>query len=246
MSNKNLDDFQRQSAEEEFLRLAALEIESEENEIFLEAQDLPDPDPEVLQGIQANLLETIRKSKKKQRNRKILLQMGRLTACAAALCCLLITGVYFGVDAARASINNFVIELFEGHAIVRTELSETQGGAQLPKDWTGPFSVGWIPTRFTNVRVEELPTYWSLVYSSDMESENLSIYVWNATYSPNVNTEDMKLIAQEVIQGASATVYLSSSNGICTLIWVKSDYVVQIGGTISSEEAKKIAESFSF
>lgn len=246
MSNKNLDDFQRQSAEEEFLRLAALEIESEENEIFLEAQDLPDPDPEVLQGIQASLLETMRKSKKKRRNRKIFLQLGRLTACAAALCCLLITGVYFGVDAARLSINNFVMELFDGHATIRTDTSEAQGGAPLPTDWTGPFSVNWVPSRFINVRMEDLQEYWSLIYSSDIESENLSIYVWDAIYAPNVNTEGMNLISQENIQGSPASTYSDSTGNISTLVWAKADYIIQIGGTISPKEAKKIAENFSF
>lgn len=246
MSNKNLDDFQRQSAEEEFLRLAALEIESEENEIFLEAQDLPDPDPKVLQGIQANLLETMRKSKKKQRNRKIFLQVGRLTACAAALCCLLITGVYFGVDAARLSINNFVMELFDSHSIVWTTAAQAQTGASLPTDWDGPFSVAWVPTRFVNVQVKDLQTSWGLIYTSNIEGENLFVYVWDSTYAPSVNTEDMELVSQEYIQNSPTSIYLNSSGEICTLIWAKSDYIIQIGGTISPDEAKKIAENFSF
>lgn len=246
MSNKNLDDFQRQSAEEEFLRLAALEIESEENEIFLEAQSLPDPPPEVLRGIQANLLETMHKTRKRQRNHRIFLQLGRLTACVAALCCLLTTGVYFGVDAARLSINNFVMELFDGHAVVQTEMSEPQGGAPLPTDWNGPFSVSWVPARFINVRGEEFPTYCSLIYSSDVESENLAIYVWDSTHAPSVNTENMVLVSTETIQNSPANIYLDASGEICSLIWVKSDYVIQIGGTISAEETKKIAESFSF
>lgn len=246
MSNKNLDDFQRQSAEEEFLRLAALEIESEENEIFLEAQDLPDPDPEVLQGIHANLLETMRKSKKKQRNRKIFFQLGRLTACAAALCCLLITGVYFGVDAARLSINNFVMELFDGHSIVWTDTSQAQTGASLPGNWNGPFSVNWIPARFINVQAKDLQTSWGLIYTSNVEDEYLSIYVWDSSHAPSVNTDGLKLVSQESIQNSSANVYLDSLEEICTLIWAKSDYIVQIGGTVSPAEAKKIAENFNF
>ena len=246
MSNKNLDDFQRQSAEEEFLRLAALEIESEENEIFLEAQDLPDPDPEVLQGIQAKLLETMRKSKKKQRNRKIFFQLGRLTACAAALCCLLITGVYFGVDAARLSINNFVMELFDSHSIVWTTAAQAQTGASLPTDWDGPFSVTWVPTRFTNVQAKDFQTFWNIIYSSSVEGEDLFVYVWNSTYAPSVNTEDMILVSQEDIQDSPASIYSDATGSICTLIWVKSDYVIQIGGTISPDEAKKIAENFNF
>ena len=58
MSNIKPDDLRRQAAEEEFFRLAALEIESEQNEEFLEAQSLPDPSPEVLQRMQANLQQS--------------------------------------------------------------------------------------------------------------------------------------------------------------------------------------------
>lgn len=246
MSNNNLDNFQRQSAEEEFLRLAALEIESEENDLFMEAQNLPDPPSEVLRGIEANILETMRKTKKKQQNRRIFLKLGRLTACAAALCCLMITGAYFGVDAARLSINNFVMELFDDHAAIRTEMSEEQGGAPLPKNWTGPFSVSWVPTRFTNIQTKDLKTSWNLIYSGYEENENLFIYVWDASYAPNINIEDMELISQDNIQGSSANIYLNASSDMCTLVWVKSDYIVQIGGTIVPEEATKIAQNFNF
>ena len=246
MSNNNLDNFQKQSAEEEFLRLAALEIESEENKIFMEAQSLPDPDPEVLQAIQVNLLESMRKTNKKQRNHKIFLQLGRLTACTAALCCLLLTGVYFGVDAARVSVNNFVMELFDGHATVRTELSENQVGALLPENWGGAFSVEWVPARFTNVRSSDLNTSWMILYRNEQKDQNLSIYVWESIYAPTVSTEGMNLISQENIQGAAATIYSDSSGETSTLIWVKANYVIQIGGTILPEEAKKIAENFSF
>lgn len=246
MSNNNLDNFRRQSAEEEFLRLAAIEIELEENNIFLEAQGLPDPDTEVLKDIQANLIETIRKNKKKQQIHKIILHMSRLTACAAALCCLLVSGVYFGVDAARLSINNFVMELFDGHAIIWTDDSEANTGAMLPEKWNGPFSVNWVPARFTNVQIKDLETSWRLAYSCESADDYLFIYVWSSKYAPNVSTEGMNQIAEENIQGSSASIYSDPSKEVCTLIWVNSDYVIQIGGTITSAEAKKMAENFDF
>lgn len=245
MSNKNLDNFQRQSAEEEFLRLVALEIESEENNLFLEAQNIPDPPMDILQGIQENLLDTMRKNRKRQRNSKIFLQVGRLTACTAALFCLLTTGVYFGVDAARLSINNFVMELFDGHAVVRTDASTQNTGALLPENWDGPFSVSWVPPRFTTVKTKKLQTFWNLIYSDD-EQNNLFVYVWNSDHAPNVDTEAMELIVQQDIQDSSASIYMDSSGDICTLIWVKSDYIIQIGGNLFPDEAIKIAESFDF
>ena len=59
MSNIKPDDFRKHAAEEDFFRLAAMEIEAEQNDEFLEAQSLPDPSPEVLQLV--NIEKAFRK-----------------------------------------------------------------------------------------------------------------------------------------------------------------------------------------
>ena len=245
MSNIKPDDFRKHAAEEDFFRLAAMEIESEQNEEFLEAQSLPDPSPEVLQSIQANLQMTMRRTRKRKRRYTIFLHLGRFTACAAVVCCILISGVYFNVDAARNSINNFVLELFDDHAAVNTKVSEAKGGIALPKDWNGPFYIWWVPFRFVNVQAKETESIWTLTYKNATNDNNLSVYVWDAYHSPNINTEGMTLFGEENIQNSLARIYVSDSNAICMLIWAKDDYVIQIGGTISPDEATKIAENFS-
>lgn len=244
MSNIKPDGLRRQAAEDEFFRLAALEIESEQNEEFLEAQSLPDPSPEVLQRMQAHLQQTMRKTQKRKHCRTIFLNLKRLSACAAIVCCLLISGTYFSVDAARNSINNFVLEFFDDHSTINTEVSESQEGISLPVNWQGPFFINWVPARFTNVRAKDSQTSWKLIYGNDVNNENMSIYVWNSLYAPYVNTENAKLVTQEDIQGAPASIFFDSKEDQCTLIWTKNDYIIQIGGTISPIEAKKIAENF--
>lgn len=244
MSNIRPDDLRRQAAEDEFFRLAAMEIESEQNEAFLEAQSLPDPPPEVLQRMQANLQQTMRKTKQRKRRHIIFMHLGRLTACAAIVCCVLISGTYLSVDAARDSINNFVLELFDDHSIIKTENSKFKSGSALPADWQEPFYITWVPTRFINVHINKTDSVWSLFYQGNSEDETLSIYVWDFYHSPNINTENVTLIEEENIQGSLARIYLSEDGKTCMLIWTKENYIVQIFGVISSEEAIKIAESF--
>lgn len=243
MSNIKPDDFRKHAAEEEFFRLAAMEIESEQNEEFLEAQSLPDPSPEVLQRMQANLQMTMRRTRKRKRRHTIFLHLGRFTACAAVICCVLISGIYFSVDAARNSINNFVLELFDDHAVIRTNVSESTSGTLLPVDWDGPFDITWTPSRFNNVHSEHIESAWFLNYNSDLVSDTLAIYVWEAYHSPTIDTENMLLAEEVEIQNTSANIYLSEDQNICVLLWAKGNYIIEIGGTISVEEAKKIAES---
>lgn len=246
MSDIKLDEFRNQAAEEEFLRLAALEIDAEQNEAFVEAQSLPDPPPEVLQRMQQNLQATMRQTRKKKRRHTIFLYLGRFTACAAAICCVMFSGVYLGVDAARNSINNFVLELFDDHAVMRTEASNPESGAALPVDWQGPFYVTWVPARFTFVQTTTLESNYILRYGNDISDDYFLIFVWSNSSSASVNTEDMELVSEEKIQQATSKIYFQPDSSIYMLLWAKDHYLVQIYGDISAEECKKIAESFKF
>jgi len=246
MSNIRPDDLRRQAAEDEFFRLAAMEIESEQNEVFLEAQSLPDPPPEVLQRMQANLQQTMHKTKQRKRRHIIFMYLGRLTACAAIVCCVLISGTYLSVDAARLSINNFVLEIFEDHAIVRTDASAKDEGAALPINWEGPFYVTWVPARFSHVASKTLASYWSLIYRTESADSTFSIYVWDSIATPYINTEKLQLLSQENIQGSKAKIYTSMDGSTNMMIWVKSNYTIQIGGNISSDEIVEVAKKIKF
>lgn len=246
MSNIKPDDLRRQAAEEEFFRLAALEIESEQNEEFLEAQSLPDPSPEVLQRMQANLQQTMRKTQKHERRRTIFLSLKRFSACAAIVFCVLVSGTYFSVDAARNSINNFVLELFDDHAVLRTDASVKDEGTALPVDWEGPFYVTWIPTRFTQVSSKTLESFWSVIYSTELGKDTFSIYVWDNIANLYISTEEYELLYQEDIDGFPANIYTSLDNDSSLLIWITEYYTIQIGGDLSTDEIIKVAKSIAF
>ena len=117
MHREDFEEFRRQQAEEEFFRLAALEIENEENEEFWKAQDQPDPPPEVMERLHAHLQADMRRAGRKTRRRRALKQLAQMAACLAIVCCVGFTGVYLTVDAARTAINNFVLEMFDGRKI---------------------------------------------------------------------------------------------------------------------------------
>lgn len=246
MSNIKPDDLRRQAADEEFFRLAALEIESEQSEEFLEAQSLPDPSPEVLQRMQANLQQTMRKTQKRERRRTIFLNLKRFSACAAILCCVLLSGTYFSVEAARNSINNFVLEFFDDHAVLRTDASVKDEGTALPVNWEGPFYVTWIPTRFTQVSSKALESYWTLTYRTESDKDTLSIFVWDNIANLYISTEGFELLSQEDIEGFPANIYTSVDNDSSLLIWIKENYTIQIGGNLSADEIIKIAKNIVF
>ncbi len=246
MHREDFEEFRRQQAEEEFFRLAALEIENEENEEFWKAQDQPDPPPEVMERLHAHLQADMRRAGRKTRRRRALKQLAQMAACLAIVCCVGFTGVYLTVDAARTAINNFVLEMFDGYAVVRTDETIDSSGVAMPDDWDGPFTVMWVPERYTDVKASRFNDNWMLFYNDKQRDEDLCIVVWTTSALPNVDMEGVRLINEMQIQGGQAIIYSKQEADTNMLLWTVNDYIIQIMGDATVEEIKKIAENFLF
>ena len=245
MHREDFEEFRRQQAEEEFFRLAALEIENEENEEFWKAQDQPDPPPEVMERLHAHLQADMRRAGRKTRRRRVLKQLAQMAACLAIVCCVGFTGVYLTVDAARTAINNFVLEMFDGYAVVRTDETIDSSGVAMPDDWDGPFTVMWVPEQYTDVRANSAGACWQLFYSGN-DDKSLIIIAWGTESLPNVDMEGMRLINEMQIQGGQAIIYSKQEADTNMLLWTVNDYIIQIMGDATTEEIEKIAENFWF
>lgn len=245
MHREDFEEFRRQQAEEEFFRLAALEIENEENEEFWKAQDQPDPPPEVMERLHAHLQADMRCAGRKTRRRRVLKQLAQMAACLAIVCCVGFTGVYLTVDAARTAINNFVLEMFDGNALAWTEETSGSEGVTLPDNWDGPFDVMWVPERYINVMVNNLEDSWQLYYYT-ADREMLTITVWSVNALPNVDMEGMQLVDEKMIQSGQAMIYNKEGQKSHMLLWTVNDYIVQVVGNATAEEIEKIAENFLF
>lgn len=246
MHREDFEEFRRQQAEEEFFRLAALEIENEENEEFWKAQDQPDPPPEVMERLHAHLQADMRRAGRKTRRRRALKQLAQMAACLAIVCCVGFTGVYLTVDAARTAINNFVLEMFEGNALVWTEETSGSGGVTLPDNWDGPFDVMWVPERYTEVTSNSFPNSWMLYYDNELDDNDLYILAWSVSIAPYIDLEETQIIDETQIQGGQATMYAKKEENTNMLLWTVNDYIIQIMGDATTEEIKKIAENFLF
>lgn len=248
MSDKKLDEFRRQQAEEDFFRMAAAEIDQENNADFWEAQDLPDPPAEVMERMRNGLDSDMKKASQTRTRKKIGLFFGRMIACVAVVCSIAFVGTYVSVEAAREGVNNFVLNLFDGNAVMQTEVTQKKAsGVTLPEDWNGSFDITWVPERFTDVRAKSLDGYWLLIYYDEETcTEDLIIYVWTASSAPTIDTEGLELISEVEIQGSQAQIYQKDGPNQHILLWARQDYLIQISGTVTAEEIQKIAKNFMF
>ena len=244
-NEKSLHEYLNRKAEEQFFRMAAEEIDAEEDRLFAQAQELPDPDAETMARLEAGLQTAMRKARRRAQRRRWLHGLGRVAAGVAIVSGGLFAGAYLTVDATRNAVNNFVLEAFDGYAQMETEARE-KSGPTMPADWDGPFAVMWVPDRFESVNGIDLSDSWHLFYN-DMESDSdMNISVWRTINKPFINTDDVSEIDTDVIQNSTANIYYDPTDGTYMTLWTHNDYSVQIDGTASPAEAKKILKNFVF
>ena len=244
-NEKSLREYLNRKAEEQFFRMASEEIDAEEDRLFAQAQELPDPDDETMARLEAGLQTAMKKARRRAQRRRWLHGLGRVAAGVAIVSGGLFAGAYLTVDATRNAVNNFVLEAFDGYAQMETEERE-KSGPTMPADWDGPFAVMWVPDRFESVNGIDLSDSWHLFYN-DMESDSdMNISVWRTINKPFINTDDVSEIDTDVIQNSTANIYYDPTDGTYMTLWTHNDYSVQIDGTASPEEAKKILKNFVF
>ena len=244
-NKKTLHEYLNRKAEEQFFRMAAEEIDAEDDRLFAQAQKLPDPDDETMARLEAGLQTAMKKARRRAQRRRWLHGLGRVAAGVAIVSGGLFAGAYLTVDATRNAVNNFVLEAFDGYAQMETEARE-KSGPTMPADWHGPFDVTWVPERFNSVDGLEMDGAWYLFYDNANSPKDLSVFVWDSEQAPRINLEGFQEVSQETIQNSDAQIYFSKDRNIYMLLWTHDSYNIQIEGGQSLQEITKIAKNFNF
>ena len=251
MSDRMIDELKRQQSEDNFFRMAGQMISEEELAEFeksqQEATELP---PELAAKFHKQNRELIERSFKKKKHHLIFRRMAQ--AAAALMICVGASGtaLYVTVDAARDSINNFFLEQFEDHAVVKpddgTDDLDEDSGCAVPDDWDGPVTPGWVPERYTEVEESVSEGAYTLFYSGFQKNDYLIIHMVSGKYDLSIDTEDMLLSKEIVIQDVPAQIYHKKDEKQISMIFTKKDLTVHIRGNLTEDEAKKIAENMRF
>lgn len=244
MTNKDLDILKNKKAEQEFFDMAAREIDKELDQVFIEAQNLPDPDPEILQRIQKNLNAEMYKQTVAWYIKKWASGIGKVAACIVFVSGVIFTGAYLHVEATRNQVNNFFLELFDEYAVIHHGEDDRESGVTMPASWSGPFSVGWVPQRFTDVFAQDMTYSWALYYD-DLNSDNdLAIYVWDPDIAPTINTEGENKISEQ--ENKMTEYYHNPSRNTYSVVSVQNGYMIYVKNANTQEEAEEILKNISF
>ena len=250
MSDRMIDELKRQQNEDNFFRFAGQMISEEELAEFEKSQqEAPEMPPELAAKFHKQNRELIERSFKKKKHRLIFRRMAQ--AAAALMICVGASGtaLYVTVDAARDSINNFFLEQFEDHAVVKpddgTDDFDESSGCAVPDDWDGPVTPGWVPERFTDVEASTSEKYYGLFYSSAQVKDYLLIYI-ALGQDVSIDMENTRLHSEMMIQNVPAQVYYKVDSSQISIVFTKDDLTINIKGNLTEDEAVKIAENMNF
>ena len=170
-------------------------------------------------------------------------QAKRIAAVFVLGCAAVLSTVYFTVDAARATVNNFFLELGDGYAIVHRW--GDSGDPVLPEGWSDIVTPTWVPERFKYVLGTDLEDMKELIYQSDDPDDFLSISAWTNGMVPYVDQETLTFVKEVSLDGIPANLYEDAASGRYALLFVKNDYSIHIAGTVTEEEIIRLGESLS-
>lgn len=170
-------------------------------------------------------------------------QAKRIAAVFVLGCAAVLSTVYFTVDAARATVNNFFLELGDGYAIVHRR--GEPGDPVLPEGWSDIVTPTWVPERFKYVLGTDLEDMKELIYQSDDPDDFLSISAWTNGMVPYVDQETLTFVKEVSLDGIPANLYEDAASGRYALLFVKNDYSIHIAGTVTEEEIIRLGESLS-
>ena len=175
-----------------------------------------------------------------QRRLRFAKQAQKIAVVFVLSCAAVLGTVYFTVDAARATVNNFFLELGDGCAIVHRR--GEPGGPVLPEGWSNAVTPTWVPERYQYVLGTDSLDMKELIYQSDVPDDVLLISAWTNGMVPYVDQEQLAFVEEVSLGGIPANLYEDASTGRFALLFAQNDYIVHISGTVTKEEILRIGE----
>lgn len=187
------------------------------------------------------VLRALSTNMRKEHHRHLIKQARRIVAIIAIGCVSIFSLVYTTVDAVRASVNNFFLELGDGYAIIH-QIGES-GSPILPEKWSNIIVPSWIPARYKYVLGTDSKDMKELVYQSDKPDDVLLISAWTNGMVPYIDQERLSLVKEISLNDIPSYLYKDSSTNRFALLFVKNDYTVHISGTVTEAEIIEIGEN---
>lgn len=248
MSNVFSEHMEQDYYDELFMQDAARMIDAELLEDLKASQEL-EIDEKWLEALKQRTTKRLGFKKISHRVIRCTSRIGRIAAIFFLIVCILFGGIYMTVDAARETINNFLLgKSNRRNATVFPAFLSEEAYALIPLDWTGPIFPTWMPDEYQLASSgTQLDQYWWLVYHTrETILQSICIYIWDNSYKPFIDIESYELVAEHTIQEVPATIYHDPKHDFHSLIMLKNDFTIQIIGTISSDEIVEIAEKLVF
>ena len=151
MSNVFSEHMEQDYYDELFMQDAARMIDAELLEDLKASQEL-EIDEKWLEALKQRTTKRLGFKKISHRVIRCTSRIGRIAAIFFLIVCILFGGIYMTVDAARETINNFLLgRVNRKNAVVLPDLLNTEAYPMIPVDWTCSVYPSWVPDGYSLV-----------------------------------------------------------------------------------------------
>lgn len=248
MSNVFSEQMEQDYYDELFMQDAAKMVDAGLLDDLKASQDL-EVDEKWLQNLKRNTTKRLGFKKVFWRTIRCTKRIGRIAAIFFLTVCIVFGSIYMTVDAARETINNFLLgKANHKNAIISPAFLDEEAYALIPLDWTGPVYATWMPDGYKLASSgTQSDQYWWLVYNvKENIMQSICIYIWDNNYKPIIDVESYEIVSESTILEVPATVFHDTKHDVYTLIMIKNNLTIQIIGTINHANIVEIAEKLVF
>ena len=177
------------------------------------------------------LSEAPAKKAKKDR-RPWLSKTAKRIIVAAAACIVIMFGLMMTSEAVRDRVTQFIVELFGGYAEVKLDNIE-----ELPPSDKVIYALTYVPEGYVLTQEEHVIGQQQRYQKSDEELFDFNVYT--ATAVSQLSTDDAIKVEHITMHGEEGLLLVYE--GWTTVMWSNEQYLFSVTGTLSEEEALKIA-----
>lgn len=238
--------------EDGVFRLVMNNVAEKEGKLLYEENELLKSNPEYMPSQEeikkfSRLLDSrLKKANQKHRSLRLSKMINKVAVAVLAITILFSTAMVT-VQAFRVQVLNFLISVESKYTSY--QLSGSKGNdknnAGLTVSWTNAYVPTYVPEDYEVTSISSSDSLKKIIFSNKKDEALYIVYCeYTSSNSIAVDTENASLVKKIKINGEDGT--LSAKDTTVTVAWKIDEHLFAIQGSLSTDEAVKLAESVKY
>lgn len=238
--------------EDGMFRLVMNNVAEKEGKMLFDENEMLKSDPESISSQEdikrfSQLLDSHLKKAKRRHNTPRFSKMINRAAVAALAIIIIFSTAMVTVQAFRIQVLNFLINIESKYTSYQLSGNDEndKNKAGLAVSWTNAYVPTYVPEDYEVTSISSSDSLKKIIFTNKKDKALYIIYCeYSSSNSIAVDTENASLVKKVKINGEDGT--LSVKDTTVTVAWIIDEHLFTIQGSLSTDEAVRLAESVKF